>query len=407
ETVESEIELDKNTEKVTVMSRFRTHSDSMIRQISSSTGVLRIMPPATAVLVVLTVILHMTVGGGAALRPQDEISIVDNGVYELGDYESQPYLDSDFNRNANDLNFDSTMPGSTAEAAAETVSESSLETTVETTEPVVETTIETTESAMETTVETTVEATETTEETTDETTIEPVPEFKTVDQTLYLAANKVNLRSEPNTTCEILDIITLAEQLRRTEVSNEWSLVTTANGFSGYIMNKYLTESKPEPTPAPTPAPTPTPVPAPVQTIKQTPVITSPDSKISPEKQQEMVNLAKSFLGVRYQTPCNAPTTFDCSGFTRYIYQTMFGVDLPYTTYGQITKGISVNISLSDIQIGDIICFDWSYNGSCDHVGLYIGNNQIIDASNNAGKVRQKALNIESSPILSVRRIIY
>ncbi|NLW11161.1 MAG: hypothetical protein GX028_04000, partial [Clostridiaceae bacterium] len=152
ETVESEIELDKNTEKVTVMSRFRKHSDSMIRQIGSSTGFLRIMPPATAILVVLTVIMHMTVGGGAALRPQDEISIVDNGVYELGDYESQPYLDSNFNRNTNDLNFDSTMPGSTAEAAAETVSESSLETTVETTEPVVETTIETTESAMETTV---------------------------------------------------------------------------------------------------------------------------------------------------------------------------------------------------------------------------------------------------------------
>ncbi|NLW12176.1 MAG: hypothetical protein GX028_09200, partial [Clostridiaceae bacterium] len=78
ETVESEIELDKSTEKETVVSRFRTYTDDMIRQIGSSTGVLRIMPPATAILVVLTVILHMTVGGGAALRPQDEISIVDN-----------------------------------------------------------------------------------------------------------------------------------------------------------------------------------------------------------------------------------------------------------------------------------------------------------------------------------------
>jgi len=392
EVVESEAEIDMTAIKESMMSRVRVHSDNIIRQVKSSRGALRIMPPATAILIVLTVILHMTIGNGAALRPQEVIVGTQDSAYRLAAYESQPYIDSDFNRNASEVLIESTV---TTTVVNETETQPSITVTEES--QTAETTINTQE-AEESIVETT-------EKTVDETTATTVqePVFIDVDQTLYLIANKVNLRSEPNTSSEILSVVSFAAQLQRTEVSDEWSYVTDTNGLSGYLMNKFLSEMKPEPTPTPVP----TPIPTPLQVPEQTPVTTFADSKISPEQQLQMVNMAKSFLGVKYQTPCSAPSTFDCSGFTRYIYLQMFGIDLPYTTTGQIKQGISVNISLSDIQIGDIVCFDWSNNGSCDHVGLYIGDNQIIDASNNAGKVRQKALNIESSPILSIRRIIY
>lgn len=407
EASENQTELNAFTEKTTVFSRIRTHSDIISRQVKSSRGVLRLFPPATAILVVVTVIMHMTIGGGAALRLQEnDYRAAEYTSHELGEVETQTYLDASFNRNSGETivgdNIESTTTMSAAESTAESTTDKSNESSVpETSESTIETTIE----------EITAEAIE---ETTTAVT-EPLPEFIVVDQTLYLAANKVNLRSKPDTSSEIIDVIPMAAKLRRTEVSEEWSKLVTENGSVGYMKNDYLTEIKPDPTPVPTPEPTPVPTPepttapapTPIPATVESPVATSPDSKISPEQQQQIVNLAKSYLGVPYRSPCNPPNTFDCSGFTRYIYLKMFGVDLPYTTTGQIQQGISVNKSLQDVQIGDIICFDWSYDGRCDHVGLYIGDNQIIDASNNAGKVRQKPLNIESSPILSIRRIIY
>lgn len=380
ETVESEIETDKTSMKESVISRIRVHSDNMIKQVSSSRGVLRIMPPATAVLVVLTVILHMTVGGGAALRPQEEITCVPDGGYQLAEYESQPYIDSDFNRNASELTIEST--------------------------PDIETTIVETDEAVAQTVETTMSeqvVNETTEEIIVETTEEtiPEPEFEAVDQTLYLAADRVNLRSEPNTSSEILDIVSLASKLHRTEVSDEWSLVTTIDGLSGYLMNKFLTEVKPEPTPVPTPTPTPVPAPEPVVSA---PVQTSPGSAISADMQQQLVNKARSHLGQSYVWATSGPTTFDCSGFTSYMYRAMFGIEIPRTTSGQIVSGTGV--SLSDIQIGDIICFDWKRDGACDHVGFYVGGGQYVHASYSRGKVVEGSIR-STDPIIAVRRIVY
>lgn len=393
ETVESEIELDKSTEKETVVSRFRTHTDDMIRQIGSSTGVLRIMPPATAVLVVLTVILHMTIGSGAALRPQEELTSVPDSGYQLAKFESEPYLDSDFNRNADEVTMENTFAATEA-AAVESQPQTTAEISDET-QPV-----ETTEIEQITTEEATVE---TIEETTVETTVEALAEFTTVDQTLYLAADRVNMRSQPNTSSEILDIIPLAAQLRRTEVSDEWSFVTNSNGQSGYLMNKFLTETKPEPTPIPTPTPTPAPTQV-TEPAVTAPVQTSPGSAISADMQQQLVSKARSHLGQPYVWANSGPSSFDCSGFTSYMYREMFGIDLPRTTSGQIVSGIGV--SLSDIQIGDIICFDWKHNGSCDHVGFYVGGGQYVHASYSRGKVVEGSIR-GTDPIIAVRRIVY
>ena len=67
-----------------------------------------------------------------------------------------------------------------------------------------------------------------------------------------------------------------------------------------------------------------------------------------------------------------SPSGFDCSGFTSYVYK-HFGYSLNRTSSGQRSNGVAV--SKSDLQAGDILCF----NG---HVGLYIGGGSFIHAAN-------------------------
>ena len=62
----------------------------------------------------------------------------------------------------------------------------------------------------------------------------------------------------------------------------------------------------------------------------------------------------------------------DCSGFVMSVYAN-FGVSLPHSSSGDRSVGYDVG-GLENAQPGDIIC----YSG---HVGIYIGNGQIVHAS--------------------------
>ena len=89
----------------------------------------------------------------------------------------------------------------------------------------------------------------------------------------------------------------------------------------------------------------------------------------------------------------------DCSGFVQSVYAN-FGVSLPRTSYEQMTVGTEV--SYSEAQPGDLIC----YGG---HVAIYLGNGQIVHASNSApypaGGIKISD-NAAYRTILSVRRVI-
>lgn len=88
---------------------------------------------------------------------------------------------------------------------------------------------------------------------------------------------------------------------------------------------------------------------------------------------------------------------FDCSGFTQYVYA-HFGIHVGRTTYDQINDGTPV--SRSNLQPGNLIFF-----GSWDdpsHVGIYVGNNSVIEAPYSGGVVRVRALD----DYLTARRIL-
>ncbi len=229
----------------------------------------------------------------------------------------------------------------------------------------------------------------------------PVEAF-TVDNTaFYVKVNQANVRQAPNTSSEILARCTMGDKLTRLGFGLDWSSVKTADGETGYVLSNLITSAfVAKPTPTPTLAPTPTPRPKPTAT----PVPASGSSSLTADQKQAIIDLAKSCIGVRYVYGGMSMKGFDCSGFTSYVYKTLFGITLPRSARDQAHAGKAV--SKADIQVGDIICFDWDNgDGVCDHVGLYIGGGQYIHAAHSRGCVLESTLK-STNPVVSIRRII-
>lgn len=85
-----------------------------------------------------------------------------------------------------------------------------------------------------------------------------------------------------------------------------------------------------------------------------------------------VLNEAYKHLGKAYVYGATGADTFDCSGFTQYVYKHALGIDISRTTYSQINVGTPV--SQSDLQPGDLV---FPHTG---HVGIYVGNGQMIHA---------------------------
>ena len=92
----------------------------------------------------------------------------------------------------------------------------------------------------------------------------------------------------------------------------------------------------------------------------------------------ELVAYAKGFLGCRYVYGGTSPKGFDCSGFVKYVYS-HFGVSLNRTASAQMSNGVSV--SRGELQPGDLVFFNKGSASRASHVGIYIGNGQLIHAS--------------------------
>ena len=117
---------------------------------------------------------------------------------------------------------------------------------------------------------------------------------------------------------------------------------------------------------------------------------TEATKKADSSKVDEFIEVAMSKLGCKYVLGAKGPEKFDCSGFV-YWCLNQVGVKQSYMTshgWKACTKYPIVS-SMEDLQRGDII----SYQG---HVGIYIGNNKMIDASSSEGKIR--ITNIYSLP---------
>ena len=112
-------------------------------------------------------------------------------------------------------------------------------------------------------------------------------------------------------------------------------------------------------------------------------------------KGQQIADFACKYIGSPYVAGGTSLTKgADCSGFVMAVYQA-FGYSLPRSSYAQSGAGRAV--SYSEAQPGDII-----YYGG--HVGIYIGNGQIVHASTERTGIKITAATYRS--IVSVRRIV-
>ena len=100
---------------------------------------------------------------------------------------------------------------------------------------------------------------------------------------------------------------------------------------------------------------------------------------------QQVVDYAKQYLGCPYVYGGNGPSSFDCSGYTSYVYR-HFGYTLNRTASTQLSNGTSV--SKSELQPGDLVFFKYNTSKAASHVGIYIGGGQFIHASTNTYTVK-------------------
>jgi peptidoglycan DL-endopeptidase CwlO len=99
-----------------------------------------------------------------------------------------------------------------------------------------------------------------------------------------------------------------------------------------------------------------------------------------PSKVEALIAFALTQQGKPYVRGGKGPDSFDCSGFVYYCLKSI-GMNIHYMTSAGWAVSSWPRVAKADLKRGDILCFR-------GHVGIYMGNNQMIDASSSQGKIR-------------------
>lgn len=171
---------------------------------------------------------------------------------------------------------------------------------------------------------------------------------------LYTTEN-LNVRSSESTSSSVITVLKKGTYITGFD-HGDWVEVDI-NGKTGYVMKKYLSTEKPK-----------------VETPKkETPVAPSSDSN----SVEEMVQTALNQVGKPYVfASANPSVGFDCSGLTFYSLRSV-GYNIGRTAADQYNYGTFV--PRNEIQRGDLLFF--SSGWGIDHVGIYLGNGQMVHAS--------------------------
>lgn len=113
------------------------------------------------------------------------------------------------------------------------------------------------------------------------------------------------------------------------------------------------------------------------------------------EMGKKVANYALNFVGNPYVWGGESlERGADCSGFTLAVYK-HFGISLPHNANTQRNYG--TGYTLATARAGDLICYD-------GHIGIYIGNNQIVHAMNQSNGMTVSTIGYNHKKILGVRR---
>lgn len=192
---------------------------------------------------------------------------------------------------------------------------------------------------------------------------EKVEEYKKT--TKYVKGSSIYMRKGPSTETEI--VVTLIKNTDVTVIGEEngWYKVEYENN-TGYIREDLLSDTKIIET-----------------SSRDGENIERNITETSTSQGTDIVNYAYNFLGCPYVYGGSGPSSFDCSGFTAYIYK-KFGYSLPHSAVTQMNYGVEV--SKDELQPGDLVFFlDYQTMDGVGHCGMYIGNGEFIHASSGSG----------------------
>lgn len=212
-------------------------------------------------------------------------------------------------------------------------------------------------------------------------------------KTLYINTDTVNLRKEASTDSEIVTRLSLNTSVDVYAEKDGWSKVKV-NGNEGYISSSLLSAEKKETSRSQSTPRT--------QTTQSTTTTTETTTVPSSGKGATVVETAKNYIGCSYVYGASGPSSFDCSGFTSYVFK-LHGVSLSRTAAGQYSNGVAV--SRDQLQPGDLVMFGKS---GINHVGIYIGGGQIVHAANSSRGVTTDTINsgYYNNNYVGARRVI-
>jgi cell wall-associated NlpC family hydrolase len=102
----------------------------------------------------------------------------------------------------------------------------------------------------------------------------------------------------------------------------------------------------------------------------------------------DLVMTAMNFLGVPYRLGGNTEQQgFDCSGFTRHIFENSIGLVLPRRADEQATTAGLLSINRAELKPGDLVFFN-TMKRTFSHVGIYVGDDKFIHSPRTGGAVR-------------------
>ena len=101
-----------------------------------------------------------------------------------------------------------------------------------------------------------------------------------------------------------------------------------------------------------------------------------------------LVMQAMNFLGVPYRRGGNtAEQGFDCSGFTRFVFENSIGLVLPRRADQQAQTAGLQSVKREELKPGDLVFFN-TMRRAFSHVGIYVGEGKFIHAPRTGGEVR-------------------
>lgn len=181
-----------------------------------------------------------------------------------------------------------------------------------------------------------------------------------------IVGSDINMRSNHSTSATSLGTFSLGTTMSVIGINEGWYKVKY-QGLTGYIRSDYMAIVADQNNSG----------------QKSTATSTSPIATTFGDK---VVNFAMQYVGYDYVYGGAAPSEgFDCSGFTYYVYGQL-GHPISRTASQQYANN-GQEISKSQVVPGDLLFFSCDGSGGVSHVGIYIGNNQFVNAENHSAGV--------------------